>query len=65
MISNHTEREGTNTGDRVADGMILGYKLERGGTEARKWVQNEETLRGLSLVTGWACGLEMAGWSGG
>lgn len=41
VISNHTEREGTEQGERVADVMILEYKLERGGTEARKWVQNE------------------------
>jgi len=42
VISNRTESEGTeNTGERVADVMILEYKLEGGGTEARKWVQNE------------------------
>lgn len=28
-------------GKSVAEVMLTGYKLERGVTEARKWVQNE------------------------
>ena len=34
----------------MADVVIFGYKLERGGTEARKWVQNEGSRTQVSLL---------------
>lgn len=35
---------------RMAVVMIIRYKLERGGTEARTWVQNEESRTQRSLL---------------